>query len=71
MLSRQVVALLRGDVVLWPWDLIEWLVFWNARTRGAQSGHSVSSGLSTGSVDPCQFFHVGFNSLLASCNGGM
>lgn len=50
--------LLRGDVVSWPWYLIEWLAFWSSGTRRAQSGHSVSSGLSTGSVDPRQFFHA-------------
>lgn len=60
MLSRRVVALVRGDVVLWTPYLIEWLVFWSSGTRGAQSGHSVSSGLSTGSVDPRQFHCVVF-----------
>lgn len=33
-------------------------VFWSSGTRGAQSGHSVSSGLSTGNADPRQFFRV-------------
>lgn len=48
-----------GDVVMWPQYLIEWLAFWSSGTRKAQSGHSVSSGLSTGSVDPCHLFpHV-------------
>lgn len=52
MLSRQVVVLAATA----SHRVVS--VFWSSGTRGAQSGHSVSSSLSTGSADSRQFFRV-------------